>query len=135
MLTISRIMLPQICALSHACLKQTHYLLNGLEVDDAAMKRNLALSKGAVVSEAVMMGLGKTIGRQKAHDIVYEYVLLFAVAPVEPKTDRSITVYVAKPSSKTRRYWICCVPTKRSRRRDYRTRNCKRFVILSTTWV
>jgi len=66
-------MLPQICSLSHACLKQTHYLIDGLEVDEEAMKRNLALSKGAVASEAVMMGLGKTIGRQKAHDIVYEY--------------------------------------------------------------
>jgi 3-carboxy-cis,cis-muconate cycloisomerase len=45
------IVLPQICALSHACLKQTHYLLDGLEVDEEGMKRNLALSKGAVVSE------------------------------------------------------------------------------------
>ena len=36
------------------------------------MARNLALTKGAVVSEAVMMGLGKTIGRQYAHDIVYD---------------------------------------------------------------
>ncbi|TKA64349.1 hypothetical protein B0A55_09548 [Friedmanniomyces simplex] len=69
---IEWIMLPQICALSHACLKQTHYLLDGLEVDAEGMMRNLALSKGAVVSEAVMMGLGKTIGRQFAHDIVYD---------------------------------------------------------------
>ena len=30
---IEWIMLPQICALSHACLKQTQYLLEGLEVD------------------------------------------------------------------------------------------------------
>ena len=36
------------------------------------MASNLALSKGAIVSEAVMMGLGKTIGRQYAHDIVYD---------------------------------------------------------------
>ena len=36
------------------------------------MSRNLAMSKGAIVSEAVMMGLGKTIGRQYAHDIVYD---------------------------------------------------------------
>ncbi|KAK3100924.1 hypothetical protein LTR53_018753 [Teratosphaeriaceae sp. CCFEE 6253] len=62
---IEWIMLPQICALSHACMKQTHYLLDGLEVDEEGMKQNLALSKGAVVSEAVMMGL-------VAHDIVYE---------------------------------------------------------------
>ncbi|RMY53488.1 hypothetical protein D0865_05229 [Hortaea werneckii] len=66
---IEWIVLPQICTLSHACLSHTQYLLEGLEVDEEAMKRNLALSKGAVVSEAVMMGLGKTIGRQVAHDI------------------------------------------------------------------
>ena len=69
---IEWIMLPQICALGHACLKQTHYLLDGLEVDEEGMQRNLALTKGAIVSEAVMMGLGKTIGRQRAHDIVYD---------------------------------------------------------------
>ena len=69
---IEWIVLPQICALSHACLKQTHYLLDGLEVDEEGMAGNLAMSKGAIVSEAVMMGLGKTIGRQYAHDIVYD---------------------------------------------------------------
>jgi adenylosuccinate lyase len=52
------------CTLSHACLEQTRYLLEGLEVDEAGMKKNLESTKGAVVSEAVMMGLGKTIGRQ-----------------------------------------------------------------------
>ena len=69
---IEWIILPQICALSHACLKQTSYLLDGLEVDEEGMKRNLALSRGTIVSEAVMMGLGKAIGRQFAHDIVYD---------------------------------------------------------------
>ncbi|KAF2481727.1 beta carboxy-cis-cis-muconate lactonizing enzyme, cyloisomerase, CLME2 [Neohortaea acidophila] len=69
---IEWITLPQICALSHACLVQTQYLLEGLEVDEEGMKRNLALSRGAIVSEAVMMGLGKKIGRQYAHDVVYE---------------------------------------------------------------
>lgn len=69
---IEWIVLPQICALSHACLKQTQYLLDDLEVDEEGMARNLALTKGAVVSEAVMMGLGKTIGRQYAHDVVYD---------------------------------------------------------------
>ncbi|KAK5118283.1 hypothetical protein LTR62_002796 [Meristemomyces frigidus] len=69
---IEWIVLPQICALSHACLEQTRYLLRGLEVDEEGMQRNLALTKGNVVSEAVMMGLGKTIGRQYAHDLVYD---------------------------------------------------------------
>jgi len=69
---IEWIVIPQICALSSACLKRTHYLLDGLEVDEEAMRRNLALTNGLIVSEAVMMGLGKTIGRQCAHDIVYD---------------------------------------------------------------
>lgn len=80
---IEWIVLPQICALSHACLKQTSYLLKGLEVDEEGMRRNLALTKGAIVSEAVMMGLGKTIGRQFAHDIVYD---LCRRAQVEDKS-------------------------------------------------
>ena len=80
---IEWIMLPQICALSHACLKQTHYLLDGLEVDEKGMQKNLALSKGAIVSEAVMMGLGKAIGRQYAHDLVYD---LCRRAQVEDKS-------------------------------------------------
>ena len=36
------------------------------------MARNLALTKGLVVSEAVMMGLAPKLGRQTAHDIVYD---------------------------------------------------------------
>jgi 3-carboxy-cis,cis-muconate cycloisomerase len=41
-------------------------------VHPEAMRRNLDLTNGAVVSEAVMIGLGKKIGRQYAHDLVYD---------------------------------------------------------------
>lgn len=69
---IEWIVLPQVCTLTHACMAKTAELVAGLEVHPAAMARNLALSNGAIVSEAVMMGLGKTMGRQVAHDLVYE---------------------------------------------------------------
>lgn len=69
---IEWIMLPQVCALSHACLEHTRYLVEGIEIDEDAMAANLALTRGAVVSEAVMMGLGMTLGRQYAHDLVYD---------------------------------------------------------------
>ena len=69
---IEWVMMPQICTLGHACLRQTEGLLEGLEVDEEGMRRNLEMSQGAVVSEAVMMGLGKVLGRQYAHDLVYE---------------------------------------------------------------
>lgn len=36
------------------------------------MSQNLASSKGLIVGEAVMMGLAPVIGRNAAHDIVYE---------------------------------------------------------------
>lgn len=69
---IEWIVLPQICTLSHATLIQTYSLLDGLEVHAEAMQKNLQLTHGAIVSEAVMMELGKTIGRQYAHDLVYD---------------------------------------------------------------
>ena len=36
------------------------------------MRANLDMTYGMVVSEAVMMGLGPYLGRQRAHDMVYD---------------------------------------------------------------
>ena len=36
------------------------------------MRQNLDLTGGAIVSEQVMMGLGPHLGRQRAHDLVYD---------------------------------------------------------------
>lgn len=69
---IEWITLPQISTLTSACLRHTVENLEGLEVDEESMMKNLEISKGAIVSEAVMMGLGPTLGRQKAHDVVYD---------------------------------------------------------------
>ena len=70
--SVEWIVLPQIATLTAACLRHTTENLQGLEVDESRMQRNLEMSKGAIVSEAVMMGLGPSLGRQKAHDIVYD---------------------------------------------------------------
>jgi 3-carboxy-cis,cis-muconate cycloisomerase len=69
---IEWIVLPQISILTHATLRHTLTLLQGLEVHPQAMKNNLNLTKGAITSEAVMMALGKKMGRQVAHDLVYD---------------------------------------------------------------
>ena len=42
------------------------------EVDEKKMRANLDITKGLIVSEAVMMGLGPYLGRQYAHDLVYD---------------------------------------------------------------
>ena len=69
---IEWISLPEIFLLSSGALKQTRFLVQGLEVDAARMRANLDLTLGMIVSEDVMMGLGPHLGRQRAHDLVYD---------------------------------------------------------------
>ena len=69
---IEWIALPEIFLLASAALAQSRIMLEGLEVDAARMRANLDLTQGQIVSEAVMMGLGPYLGRQRAHDLVYD---------------------------------------------------------------
>src|SRR6202045_481795 len=69
---IEWISLPEIFLLASGALAQTRLMLSGLEVDPARMRANLDLTRGMIVSEAVMMGLGPHLGRQRAHDLVYD---------------------------------------------------------------
>ncbi len=64
--------IPQSFMLSAGALRQAIVALGGLVVDADRMRANLALSRGLIVAEAVMMGLAPMVGRQRAHDIVYE---------------------------------------------------------------
>ena len=47
-------------------------VLRGLRLDPKRMRANLDLGGGLIMAEAVMLELGKTIGRQHAHDVVYD---------------------------------------------------------------
>jgi 3-carboxy-cis,cis-muconate cycloisomerase len=69
---IEWIVLPEIFVLTAGCLAQTKFLMSGLQVDEKRMRANLDITKGLIVSEAVMMGLGPALGRQYAHDLVYD---------------------------------------------------------------
>jgi 3-carboxy-cis,cis-muconate cycloisomerase len=69
---IEWISVPEIFLLSAGALAQTRSLVGGLQVDPARMRANLDLTKGLTQSEAVMMGLGPYLGRQRAHDLVYD---------------------------------------------------------------
>lgn len=69
---IEWIALPEIFLLAAGTLRQTRDLVEGLQVDAARMRANLDLTGGAIVSEQVMMGLGPHLGRQRAHDLVYD---------------------------------------------------------------
>jgi len=47
-------------------------VLRGLRLDPARMRENLDLGGGLIMAEAVMLNLGAAIGRQHAHDVVYD---------------------------------------------------------------
>ena len=64
--------LPNAFVISSACLSSAKYLLEGLEISPENMKENLNKTNGLIVAEAVMMSLAPHIGRQIAHDVVYE---------------------------------------------------------------
>ena len=66
------IALPESFILAAGSLAQAKFMLEGLVVDESRMRRNLDLTRGLIVAEAVMMGLAPHLGRQQAHDIVYE---------------------------------------------------------------
>jgi len=57
---------------THAALVQTAHVLEGISVRSGNMRRNLDLTGGMLLSEAVMLALGRTLGRQVAHDVVYD---------------------------------------------------------------
>jgi len=64
--------LQRACVLTGDLLVRLEVIVSGLEVDPARMRANLALSGGMISSEAVMLGLGLAIGRQTAHEVVYD---------------------------------------------------------------
>jgi 3-carboxy-cis,cis-muconate cycloisomerase len=66
------IAIPESFVLAAGALHQAKFALGGLIVDEAQMARNLDISRGLIVAEAVMMGLAPELGRQDAHDVVYD---------------------------------------------------------------
>jgi 3-carboxy-cis,cis-muconate cycloisomerase len=69
---IEWIVLPEIFMLTAGALAQTRFVLEGLEVKPHKMRQNLDITKGLIMTEAVMMGLGSKLGRNKAHDLLYD---------------------------------------------------------------
>ena len=64
---------------THAAVKKMVVLTGGLTVKADNMRRNLDATRGLMLSEAVMMALAPVIGRQDAHEIVYQAAQAAAV--------------------------------------------------------
>ncbi len=66
-----RFIIPQACILADYMLVLMTNVLKNLEVDEERMLRNMELTQGRMMSEAVMLALTKKgMGRQEAHELV-----------------------------------------------------------------
>jgi 3-carboxy-cis,cis-muconate cycloisomerase len=108
---IEWIALPEIFCLSAGALAQARFLLGGLVIDQKRMRQNLDATGGLIMSEAVMMGLGPSLGRQRAHDLVYDICreviasgrpfldLLAEHREIAPHLDRAALAKLLEPSN------------------------------------
>src|SRR5467141_1505979 len=60
------------CIATGDILSRLGEIMRGLRVDPKRMRANLDLGGGLIMAEAVMLDLGAAIGRQHAHDAVYD---------------------------------------------------------------
>ena len=64
--------LPEAFGYAAGAMHQARFMLGGLIVDKGRMAKNLGMTHGLIVAEAVMMGLAPHTGRNEAHDLVYD---------------------------------------------------------------
>ncbi|MDD0998924.1 3-carboxy-cis,cis-muconate cycloisomerase [Pseudomonas sp. TNT2022 ID1044] len=91
--------LPEICCLVSGSLQQALLIAQGLEVDAERMARNLDLTQGLVLAEAVSIVLAQRVGRDTAHHLleqcckraVAEQRHLRAVLGDEPQVTAELT--------------------------------------------
>ena len=62
--------LPQAFVLTHGALLHARAIAEGMVVDADRMRRNLDVTHGGIMAEAVMMGLAPKLGREAAHHAV-----------------------------------------------------------------
>ncbi len=63
---------PEAFGYAAGAMHQARFMLGGLIVDAGRMAKNLTMTHGLIVAEAVMMGLAPFTGRNEAHDLVYD---------------------------------------------------------------
>lgn len=64
--------ITQSAILTGDILATLNTMLGGLSVFPERMRANLDLSDGLIMGEALMLELGREIGRQRAHDVIYD---------------------------------------------------------------
>ncbi|MBN1471299.1 MAG: adenylosuccinate lyase family protein [Syntrophaceae bacterium] len=65
----------EMCIVLGDLLTRMTYVIKGIEVHADIMKENLDMLKGRILSEAVMAEMGKTVGRQTAHELLFQALI------------------------------------------------------------
>ncbi|HLR68856.1 MAG TPA: adenylosuccinate lyase [Virgibacillus sp.] len=81
--------IPQICMFTSSGIKQMQGVLDRWIIHKENMEKNIQLLQGLIVSENLMLALGKYIGRVEAHDIIYE-VSMQAFGEKKPLIDAAL---------------------------------------------
>lgn len=69
---VADVVVPEMAVLGASIAEALARLVLGLVVNKEAMRRNLDITNGLIVSEAAMMQLSDRLGRHKAHHMLYE---------------------------------------------------------------
>jgi 3-carboxy-cis,cis-muconate cycloisomerase len=64
------LLVPQAFIMTDGALTQLLAVVEELDVNDERMAANLELTKGSILAEAVMLALGRQIGRERAHQLM-----------------------------------------------------------------
>lgn len=64
--------MPEAFIFTGSAMAKAKKVLNGLVVNKEKMEQNLDILKGLLLSEAAMLQLGEKLGKQTAHEVVYE---------------------------------------------------------------
>jgi 3-carboxy-cis,cis-muconate cycloisomerase len=75
--------LPQVAVLAAGCLLVAARVVRDMTVDPVRMAANLDLEQGRTLAEAYMFQLAPKLGREEAHDLVYEAALASKTRRIE----------------------------------------------------
>lgn len=73
---VGDVLVPECAILGISLAAGLGNLIEGLMVFPETMRRNLELSEGLIVTEAVNMALAEKLGRHRAHELLYEAAIL-----------------------------------------------------------
>jgi adenylosuccinate lyase len=69
---IQRDTIGDMCLIMGDLLSKMKIVTRDLVVNSARMRKNLEITKGLILSEPVMFELGKSIGKQTAHEVIFD---------------------------------------------------------------